>query len=1026
MAMIFNPPPNWPKPPENWKPTPTWRPDPAWGPVPDGWQLWIEEPDPEPQEAPQGAASAAPLGSPRPQASTEAAEDATQGGGTTQTSSSDEQAAGGSAGQAGAADGSSTVHAAQHNTVDASQNQDAQPQKAPNQNEAETAGAGTSGEDGVKGASADAVGAGTGGAAVQASLSGQNTGVKDTENKRTEKATDQALVGSLNTPLRGTLAPADRVAGGSAANAEHATGGTAPADDAPAGGAINADDIVVEEVLERRRQSAKADDAQAEAEGQGPTPQAEEQTGPAAGAGGAAADVAASAAGASGRAAEETTTQQVNGQQENTQQAAAVSGAAQGSSEEAVSKTEQGAGSKEASTPAHGIAPSPVTGLIQPLQGSPLIEFHTTAPAAPEPEEAQQGAGSGQDADDAAQDTAQGTDSTTSQGEATPAEPAQSAADTPEEHDPNASGAVVEATEQEETDPSWDIPVYFEDDAPTVSTGRGAQFSTHHSYSASSGNPDTQRYYQQNPAGAGQEDAPITPEAVNYGQQGASLPDAEQYSDTGQGEQEPVSILPEPVRYDDEPTQPERLVPLPESSFPASEREDSRAENRADTGSRSGSVEQGGRTEQGAQAGENARAGHAYGSRTGYSSRAERNSAELNSARGTQRAFPTESSAQSSADPYVGRHAGSAASGAAAASEDSGVPAASTGTASASPATSQPQKPAQAQRQGLVSDAPESAAKSAAATQKNHAVPPAQNNLADAQAGTPDDQQAHIFANLDPEPDTAYEPAAATPKKPNFFTTPLGWASIGGVVLLVILLIVALALSRGSSSASSAMPSENAAEPAASESSTEQPTTDLKMPSGDFKEYTGQDKQTIDIEKPNGSDSKALLYYEFSSSKERGGLTLTGKNDKDQATLLNNVRDVGNTGSTTVGMVWVDVNGVIQNGATRKLQVEAEGKWVIRIYDASSAPRYDKGDTFGGKMRNYAFVYTGGSGSFDATSTNIDNNEFYHFRLDALGRGSIVGTSLTNSKTSAEWKDSGNESYLAVVAPYSKWELSTH
>ena len=40
MALVFNPPPNWPAPP-----------DPAWGPVPDGWQLWVEEPDPEPIDA---------------------------------------------------------------------------------------------------------------------------------------------------------------------------------------------------------------------------------------------------------------------------------------------------------------------------------------------------------------------------------------------------------------------------------------------------------------------------------------------------------------------------------------------------------------------------------------------------------------------------------------------------------------------------------------------------------------------------------------------------------------------------------------------------------------------------------------------------------------------------------------------------------------------------------------------------------------------------------------------------------------
>lgn len=48
MALVFNTPPNWPAPPAGWTPTPTWRPDPAWGPVPDGWQLWVEEPDPEP------------------------------------------------------------------------------------------------------------------------------------------------------------------------------------------------------------------------------------------------------------------------------------------------------------------------------------------------------------------------------------------------------------------------------------------------------------------------------------------------------------------------------------------------------------------------------------------------------------------------------------------------------------------------------------------------------------------------------------------------------------------------------------------------------------------------------------------------------------------------------------------------------------------------------------------------------------------------------------------------------------------
>jgi len=57
MALVFNPPPNWPKPPAGWSPTPTWRPDPAWGPVPEGWQLWIEEPEPENEQASSTAES---------------------------------------------------------------------------------------------------------------------------------------------------------------------------------------------------------------------------------------------------------------------------------------------------------------------------------------------------------------------------------------------------------------------------------------------------------------------------------------------------------------------------------------------------------------------------------------------------------------------------------------------------------------------------------------------------------------------------------------------------------------------------------------------------------------------------------------------------------------------------------------------------------------------------------------------------------------------------------------------------------
>lgn len=46
MALIFNPPPNWPAPPtKDWIPQPGWQPDPAWGEAPEGWDFWVEESD---------------------------------------------------------------------------------------------------------------------------------------------------------------------------------------------------------------------------------------------------------------------------------------------------------------------------------------------------------------------------------------------------------------------------------------------------------------------------------------------------------------------------------------------------------------------------------------------------------------------------------------------------------------------------------------------------------------------------------------------------------------------------------------------------------------------------------------------------------------------------------------------------------------------------------------------------------------------------------------------------------------------
>lgn len=68
MAVRYNPPPNWPAPPAGWTPAPGWRPDPAWGPAPEGWQLWVDEPDlgpiPDETEVLPAAHSTVPGGGP--------------------------------------------------------------------------------------------------------------------------------------------------------------------------------------------------------------------------------------------------------------------------------------------------------------------------------------------------------------------------------------------------------------------------------------------------------------------------------------------------------------------------------------------------------------------------------------------------------------------------------------------------------------------------------------------------------------------------------------------------------------------------------------------------------------------------------------------------------------------------------------------------------------------------------------------------------------------------------------------------
>ncbi len=49
-ALVFNPPPGWPKPPPGWQPPHGWSPDPSWPAAPIGWELWISSDSEESSE----------------------------------------------------------------------------------------------------------------------------------------------------------------------------------------------------------------------------------------------------------------------------------------------------------------------------------------------------------------------------------------------------------------------------------------------------------------------------------------------------------------------------------------------------------------------------------------------------------------------------------------------------------------------------------------------------------------------------------------------------------------------------------------------------------------------------------------------------------------------------------------------------------------------------------------------------------------------------------------------------------------
>jgi len=264
------------------------------------------------------------------------------------------------------------------------------------------------------------------------------------------------------------------------------------------------------------------------------------------------------------------------------------------------------------------------------------------------------------------------------------------------------------------------------------------------------------------------------------------------------------------------------------------------------------------------------------------------------------------------------------------------------------------------------------------------------------------------------------------PKRP-FFATPAGWSVIAGAValLIIIILVLIFTLPRGSSNAAaSESPAESSSaaqassESSASSSPAELKNVEAKLPSGDFKEYKGKDKQTIDIEKPKGNDSKAIVYYEFTPSKESNSRhSLEGRTGDDKTSSFA-LYTSALTKDKISGTLWMDLK---TSSPTRKVNVDSEGEWLIRVYDASSAPKISKGEKISAAFNSYAVIYSGGSGTLEA---GYERRPVMNLRvMDAARSNDVILESSTSEFQGTAKFDASEDVYLAVNSFQGTWNV---
>ena len=142
---------------------------------------------------------------------------------------------------------------------------------------------------------------------------------------------------------------------------------------------------------------------------------------------------------------------------------------------------------------------------------------------------------------------------------------------------------------------------------------------------------------------------------------------------------------------------------------------------------------------------------------------------------------------------------------------------------------------------------------------------------------------------------------------------------------------------------------------------------------GTFKEYQGDGPQTIDIQKPQGSQP-VLLYFEINPASNYGFFLVEAQDAGGSQTerFGGMVKDEKTTGT-------FPLDAFANGKQTAKIRVTAPGPWMIRVYPISSIPRVSKGATIAGNSYE-AFLYRGGEAS--ATFKYVGNTS----------KGRVTGT----------------------------------